>query len=456
VTTTPVLRSDGTTFPGAVRMSKLPTDDGTMIIVSVRDVTEVKAMDAERERLRTAADQERMQRRLGQSQRLERLGQLVGGVAHDFNNLLGIISGYTDFAAEQLEPLAAQDARLRPMLEDIEQVQAAAQQAIRVTRQLLTFAKSKAASREVLNLNEVVESAGQLLRGSLGGRIELVIEAGAGLWPVEADRGQLEQVLVNLAMNARDAMADGGRLTITTGNAEVDAENAGQRPGLKPGRYCRLAVADTGAGMDAETIERVFEPFFSTKPRGRGTGLGLATVYGIVSGLGGTIEIYSRKGLGTTMNVLLPVSAQAVTAVPEPSPPAEEARGHGEAVLLVEDEESLRTMAGRILARNGYLVREAADGPAAIRLAAEPAERIDLLVTDMIMPGMLGNEVVDQVRGLRPGLPALFMTGYAQQVLDFHGIGAADLDIVQKPFTEAVLLTRVRRALGKARRGVPT
>jgi PAS domain S-box-containing protein len=444
------LRDDGTTFPVEVRLSRLPTDEGTLIIVAVRDVTERLTMEAERERLRAAAERERLERRLRQSQRLESLGQLVGGVAHDFNNLLGIISGYTDFTAEQLEPLAAQDARLQPLLEDIEQVQAAAQQAIRVTRQLLTFAKSKTASREVLDLNEVVRSAGELLRRSLGGRIDLVIDAGAGLWPVEADRGQLEQVLVNLAVNARDAMPDGGRLTITTGNTEVDAEYAGQRPGLKPGRYCRLAVADTGTGMDAETIERVFEPFFSTKPRGRGTGLGLATVYGIVSGLGGTIDIYSKKGLGTTMNALLPVSAQAVTAVPEPSPPADEARGHGEAVLLVEDEEGLRTMASRILARNGYLVREAADGAAAIRLAAEPAERIDLLVTDMVMPGMLGSEVVDQVRGLRPGLPALFMTGYAQQVLDFHGIDAADLDILQKPFTEAVLLTRVRRALGRS------
>jgi hypothetical protein len=316
--TTTALRGDGTTFPGEVRLSRLPTDDGALVIVAVRDVTDRVAMEAERERLRAAGEQERLQQRLRQYQRLESLGQLVGGVAHDFNNLLGIISGYADFTAEQMQPLVTRDVRLAPLLEDIEQIQSAAQQAIRVTRQLLTFAKSKPANREVLDVNEVVNSAGQLLRRSLGGKTELVVAPGAGLWPVEADRGQLEQVVVNLALNARDAMPDGGRLTIGTGNAEVDAEYAGQRPDLKPGRYCRLTVADTGTGMDAATMERVFEPFFSTKPRGRGTGLGLATVYGIVSGLGGSIDIYSEVGLGTTMSVLLPVSGSAVPAVPEP------------------------------------------------------------------------------------------------------------------------------------------
>jgi PAS domain S-box-containing protein len=446
------LRRDGTTFPGEVRLSRLPTDEGTLLIVAIRDITDRVAVEAERERLRAAAEQERAQRRLRQSQRLESLGQLVGGVAHDFNNLLGVISGYADFTAEQLRSLAAEDTRLAPVLEDVEQVRAAAEQAIRVTRQLLAFAKSEPANREVLDLNEVVEGAGQLLRRSLGERTELDIAAGAGLWPVEADRGQLEQVLMNLALNARDAMPDGGRLTITTSNAEVDADYAEQRASLRPGRYCRLAVADTGTGMDQATIDRVFEPFFSTKPRGRGTGLGLATVYGIVSGLGGTIDIYSHQGIGTTMNVLLPVSGQAAAAVPRPGLPAEETRGHGEAILLVEDEESLRTMAGRILARNGYLVREAAGGAEAIRLAGDAAGHVDLLVTDMVMPGMLGDEVADRIRAVRPGLPVLYMTGYAQQVLAFRGIAAPDLDVVQKPFTETVLLTRVRRALDRARR----
>jgi PAS domain S-box-containing protein len=444
------LRRDGSTFPGEVRLSWLPTDRGTMMVAVIRDVSERLAMEAERERLRVAAEQERFQRKLQQSRRLESLGQLVGGVAHDFNNLLNVIAGYADFTAEQLQELAGDDERLAPVHADVEQIRAAAQQAIRVTRQLLTFSKGgTAAKREVLDLNEVVKSAGELLHRSLGEQIELTISADPALWRVEADRGQLEQVLVNLAVNARDAMPGGGQLTIATSNAEADAAYAAHRPNLEPGRYCVLAVSDTGIGMDQATIERVFEPFFSTKPRGRGTGLGLATVYGIVSGLGGTIDVYSEEGFGTTMNVLLPASGQEqVTAEPDTSD--EVLRGNGERILLVEDEEGLRTMASRILTRNGYHVYAVAGGADAIRVAEDPVQGIDLLVTDVIMPEMLGNEVAERVRAARPHLPALFVTGYAHQVLDFHGIPIPETDIVQKPFTEAILLSRVRRSLNRA------
>jgi PAS domain S-box-containing protein len=449
------LRRDGTTFPAEVRLSLLPTDSGTVVIVAIRDVSERVAMQSERERLRVAAERERSTRRQQQSQRLESLGQLIGGVAHDFNNLLNVISGYADFTAEQLQSLSGEDERLVPVLDDVEQVRTAAQQAIRVTRQLLTFARSDTVNREILDLNEVVRGAGQLLHRSLGEQIELVIAADDGLWPVEADRGQLEQVLVNLAVNARDAMPGGGLLTIATGNTEVDDVYLEQRPHLERGHYARLTVSDTGTGMDAATIERVFEPFFSTKPRGRGTGLGLATVYGIVSGLGGTIDIYSEVGLGTSINVLFPVTTRAVQPgtgqpVPVPALSAADARGQGETILLVEDEDSLRTMASRLLGRNGYAVAEAADGPGALRLLADQAQRVDLLVTDMVMPGMLGNEVVERARAIRPGLPAVFITGYAQQVLDCHGMPAPELDIVQKPFTELALLTGIRRSLSRA------
>jgi PAS domain S-box-containing protein len=444
-------RQDGSTFPAEVRLSRLPTDQGTMMVAAIRDVSERLAMEAERERLRAAAERELFERRLQQSRRLESLGQLVGGVAHDFNNLLNVIAGYADFTEERLLQLAAEDERLEPVRADVEQIQAAAQQAIRVTRQLLTFSKGEAAAnREVLDLNEVVKSAGELLRRSLGEQIELIVSAGRALWRVEADRGQLEQVLVNLALNARDAMPGGGRLSIGTSNSEVDAAYAAQRPALEPGRYCQLTVSDTGTGMDQATIDRVFEPFFSTKPRGRGTGLGLATVYGIVSGLGGTVDIYSETGLGTTMNVLLPVTGKDAAGTAEPGPPGEVLRGHGERILLVEDEEGLRAMASRILTRNGYQVYAAEDGAGAVRLAQDPTERIDLLVTDVIMPEMLGNEVAERVRAARPDVPALFISGYAQQVLDFHGIPTPEIDIVQKPFTEAILLSRVRRSLSRA------
>jgi PAS domain S-box-containing protein len=443
------LRRDGSTFPAEVRLSLLPTEHGTVTVAAVRDVSERLAMEAERERLRAVAEQERFKGRLQQSQRLESLGQLVGGVAHDFNNLLNVIAGYTDFTKEQLTALVGEDDRLQPVLADVEQVAAAAQQAIRVTRQLLTFSRSEAVKREILDMNQMVESSGELLRRALGEHIDLVISCEPGLWRVEADRGQLEQVLVNVALNARDAMPGGGRLTIETGNAEVDDAYASQRPRLEPGRYCRLAVSDTGTGMDQATIERVFEPFFSTKPRGRGTGLGLATVYGIVTGVGGSIDIYSEQGLGTTVNVLLPATRQSAAAEATPDLAAAELRGQGETILLVEDEDGLRAMASRLLTRNGYRVCEAEDGADAVRLAANPALPIELLVTDMVMPGMLGNEVIDQVQAIRPGLRALYITGYAQQVLDFHGIPARDFDILQKPFTEVALLTRVHRALNR-------
>jgi PAS domain S-box-containing protein len=444
------LRRDGGTFPAEVRLSWLPTDHGTMLIAAIRDITQRLALEAERERLRAAAEQERLQRRLQQSRRLESLGQLIGGVAHDFNNLLNVIGGYADFTAEQLQALVQEDERLEPVLADVEQVRTAAQQAIRVTRQLLTFSKGETAKREILDLNEVVESAGQLLRRSLGEQIELVISADPGMWPAEAHRGQLEQVLVNLALNARDAMPSGGRLTIATGNVDVDDAYAAQRPNLEPGRYCRLTVSDTGTGMNQATIDRVFEPFFSTKPRGRGTGLGLATVYGIVAGLSGSVDIYSEEGLGTTVSVLLPATERPAAAAAEADLPTADLRGHGELILLVEDEASLRQMASRILTRNGYQVSPAENGADAVCRAEDPAQRVDLLVTDMVMPGMLGNEVLDRVRAARPRLPALFITGYAQQVLDFHGIPSPDYDILQKPFTEADLLSRVRRALTRA------
>lgn len=444
------LRRDGTEFPAEVTLSGLPTGYGMLVTAAIRDVSERRALEAERERLRAAAEQERLERRVRQFQRLESLGQLVGGVAHDFNNLLNVIEGYTDFAAEQVTVLAQEDARLGPVLADIEQVQVAAQQAIRVTRQLLTFSRHEATTPEIIDLNEAVKSAGQLLRRALSEHIELTITPAPALWRIKADRGQLEQVLVNLAVNARDAMPGGGRLAIDTGNAEVDEAFASQRPGLSPGRYARLRVSDNGAGMDQATVERVFEPFFSTKPKGRGTGLGLATVYGIVTGAGGSIDIYSEVGLGTTVSVLLPATDERAGPDAASAPPAgDDVRGHGETILLVEDEPSLRELAGRILARNGYRVCVAADGADAVRRAEDPAQPVDLLLTDVVMPEMLGHEVAARVAAARPGAPALFISGYAQPILDSHGVLSPRYDILEKPFTEAALLSRVAMALGR-------
>ena len=371
----------------------------------------------------------------------------MGGVAHDFNNLLNVIQGYADFTAEEIQPLAEADPKLAPVLDDIEQVRVAAQQAARLTRQLLTFARHEVTRPEVLDLNGAVQGAGQLLHRTLGEHIELSISAEPALWPVKADRGQLEQVLVNLAVNARDAMPGGGRLTIDTGNVEVDETHASGRPGLTPGRYIRLRVSDTGVGMDRATLDRLFEPFFSTKPKGRGTGLGLATVYGIVTGAGGTIDVYSEPGLGTAFSVLLPATSDLAGVAEVAAGHSASLEGHGETVLLVEDETSLRDLTSRILTRHGYRVRAMATGTEAIELARALGPTVDLLLTDVVMPEMMGNEVAAAVRAIVPGVPALYMSGYAQPILDSHGVPALSIDILEKPFSEARLLARVRQAL---------
>jgi PAS domain S-box-containing protein len=447
----PAVRSDGSEFPAEISLSGLSVDGQPMIIATIRDITERRAVQAERERLRADAEQQRAQHRLQQAQKLESLGQLVGGVAHDFNNLLNIITGYTNLSGDQLSPLAQHDQRLRPVLSDINQVREAAEQAARLTRQLLTFARHDLVKPETLSLNDVVKGAGQLLHRTLGEHIDLEISANPELWAVLADRGQLEQVLVNLAINARDAMPRGGKLSIETDNLAADAIYAQARPELRPGRYVRLRVSDSGTGMDQATIDRVFEPFFTTKPKGHGTGLGLSTVYGIITQAGGTVQIYSEPGLGTTFTVLLPASRD--TAAPKarvPAPAAAEQRGNGETIVLVEDEESLRQLAHRILTGHGYRVHQASTGPAAVRYAADPGHPIDLLLTDVVMPEMLGTDVAEGVRQHRPDLPVVYMSGYALPILASHGAAASEMDIIEKPFTEVTLLARVHEALHQA------
>jgi len=431
------VRKDGQEFPVEIRLNSLPGESGTAALATVRDISERLAVQAERERV----DQ-----RLQQSERLDSLGQLVGGVAHDFNNLLSVITGYVGFVAEEVTSLAGQDKRMAAVLADIEQVSDAAQRAISLTRQLLIFARSDVVHPEVLDINGVVSGLEELLRRTLGEHIELIVSPEAGVWLVKADPGQLEQVLVNLAVNARDAMPGGGKLTIDTGNVDADEAYAASRSELRPGRYARLRVSDTGAGMDSKVLARVFEPFYSTKPKGRGTGLGLATVYGIVTQAGGYVQIYSEPGHGTSVSVLLPPTDEA--------PPAARSRavapapGRGEMILLVEDEESLWELSRRILVRNGYYVCPAATAADAVRHASDLTHSIDLLLTDLVMPDMLGNEVAARVRAARPGLPVLYMSGYAQPILDSQGALDPHVDLLEKPFSELTMLTRVRQVLG--------
>jgi PAS domain S-box-containing protein len=437
-------RKDGSTFPAEISLSAIDTEEGMLVTAAVRDVTERLEAQAERERLKTQAERNKLERQLQQSQRLESLGQLAGGVAHDFNNLLGVISNYAAFVAEEAE-MRSGDSGWETVRSDIEQVRRAAVRAAELTHQLLSFARREVVQPRVLDLNEVVTSVGQLLTRTLGEHVELVTNLAADLGPVLADPGQIEQALVNLAVNARDAMPGGGKLAIETASTEVDETFTVSRPGLPTGRYVSVKVSDTGTGMPAEVIERAFDPFFTTKPKGEGSGLGLAIVYGIVAQAGGSVRIYSEAGLGTTVVVLLPVTDRS--PLTGELPPAAPERGNGESVLVVEDEDALREVTRRILARNGYQVLLAANGCQAIEVAASCPGPLHALVTDVVMPGMQGREVADRVRAVHPGVRVLYMSGYTQGLLGAQGILDPGIQLIEKPFSQAALLTKLRAVL---------
>ena len=435
-------RRDGTTFPAEVSLATMGTDEGLLVTAVVRDVTERLEIAAERERLRNQAERDKLERQLHQSQRLESLGQLAGGVAHDFNNLLGVISNYAAFAAEEVARQLP-GGRGPAIRDDIGQVQQAAERAAGLTHQLLAFARQEVIQPRVLNLNDVVQSVEQLLIRTLGEHVELVTDLASDLYQVLADPGQIEQVLINLAVNARDAMPRGGKLTIHTANTDID-ETAAQ-DGLSPGRYVSVKVTDTGTGIPKGVIDRVFEPFFTTKPKGEGTGLGLATVYGIITQAGGLVRIYSEPGLGTILTALLPVTEHALApATPQPARPQ---RGHGQTVLVVEDEPALREVTRRILDRNGYHVVAAASGREALNLLASQLEHIDVLLTDVIMPGIQGKELADKIRILQPAARVIFMSGYTQGLLGDQGILEPGVHLIEKPFSETTLLTKLHEIL---------
>ena len=426
------IRKDGTQFPIELVISKQPTETGqTAFVGFVRDITERKHLEQQ----------------LQQAQRLESLGQLAGGVAHDFNNLLGVILNYASFVEEQVATAAegTDGDRWRAVREDIDQVRLAADRAAGLTRQLLAFARRDVAQPRVLDINSVVSGLEPMLQRTLGEHVHLVVSLAADPWPVLIDPGQLEQTLVNLAINARDAMPAGGGLTIDTQNTEVDAAFAATRPDLATGRYVRLRVSDTGTGMDEAIAQQAFEPFFTTKPKGEGTGLGLATVYGVVTQAGGRVQIYSEPGQGTTVTVLLPATEATATPL-KTEIPAIQLTGT-ETVLLVEDEAALLEVTKRLLLRNGYTVLSASGGAAAIKIAQEYRGRIDMLITDVIMPVMMGREVAEQVVKLRHDIRVLYISGYAQPVLGHQGTLDPGLALVEKPFTEAQLLTSVRQVL---------
>jgi PAS domain S-box-containing protein len=381
-----------------------------------------------------------LEEQLRQAQRLEAVGRLAGGVAHDFNNLLTVISGYAGTLLE---------GRDRSEAFELDQIAAAADRATILTRQLLAFSRRQVLRPRVLELNQIVEGVTPMLSRLIGEGLELVTSLEPKLDRVLADPNQLEQVLLNLAANARDAMPDGGRLTIQTANVELDEDYVAHHGGATVGGHVLLAVSDTGTGMDAVTQAHAFEPFFTTKPVGTGTGLGLATVYGIVTQSSGSIWVYSEPGQGTTFKIYLPVTqADAPPEAPRVARPPD-ARG-AETILLVEDDESVRRLAAIMLERLGYLVLEATSVNDALRIAAEESRPIDLLLTDLIMPELSGSAVAERVSELVRGVKILFMSGYADDVALRSGNLPPGASFLEKPFTSADLATKVREALDTA------
>ncbi len=384
-------------------------------------------------------ERKRLEEQLMQSQKMEAIGQLAGGVAHDFNNILTAIVGYTDLLTAEFDGNARQ-------LEDLEEIRKAARRAAALTRQLLAFSRKQVLEPRVIDVNGVVMNLDKMLRSLISENIELKTELATELDAARADPNQLEQVIMNLAINARDAMPEGGTLTIETGNATLDQAYAAEHVSVIPGEYVMLAVSDTGCGMDHDTQARIFEPFFTTKPPGRGTGLGLSTVYGIVKQSGGNIWLYSEVGKGTTFKVYLP----AIEAAPEPAgkPAAAEpsVRGGG-TVLVVEDDDQLRRLAHRALAAQGYLVLEADRGATALDLAKRHKGAIDLLLTDVVMPDTNGRKLADALRATRPGLRVLFMSGYPDGAIGKHGILEHGVAYLAKPFTTEAITRKVREVL---------
>jgi PAS domain S-box-containing protein len=437
-------RSDGRVFPAEIALAAVGTGEGTLIIAAVRDITERLEIQRERERLRSQAERDRLEAELQQSHRLESLGQLAGGVAHDFNNLLGVISNYAAFVREGVANEPGQ-MDLQAIREDIEQVEMAAGRAAGLTHQLLAFARREIVQPRVLSLNDLVTGLEQLLIRTLGEHVELVIKLDQGAGPVLADRGQLEQVVINLAVNARDAMPGGGTLTLETASTQVDEAHAADHAGLHPGRYACLKVSDTGTGIPKDVIERVFEPFFTTKPKGEGTGLGLATAHGIIAQAGGTVRIYSEPGIGTTLTVLLPVTGQPGAAAAPGE--AEPEHGGGQVVLVVEDEPAMREVTRRMLDRSGYRVLAVGSGAEAVDIVTSQPGHVDVLLTDIVMPKMLGKEVAERVRAAAPGTRVLFMSGFTQGLLSAQGALESGVSLIEKPFSRSALLAKLREVL---------
>lgn len=425
----PQRRRDGSTYYADATVSPILDEDGrvTAYVAVIRDITERMNLEEQ----------------LRQSQRMEAIGRLAGGVAHDFNNLLTAISGYGNLLLSRLDPSSSLHGYA-------DQILRAAERAALLTRQLLAFSRKQVLEPKLINLNTVVSEMQPMLQRLLGEDIRLAASLAPDLLPVKADPGQIEQVIMNLAVNARDAMPDGGSLTIETANVYLDEAYTRRHAGSQPGQHVMLAVADTGCGISQEVLPHIFEPFFTTKEKGKGTGLGLSTVYGIVKQSGGNIWVYSEVGKGTTFKVYLPAVAGAEEETPDGALDASEEAPGNETVLVVEDEDSVRSLAQQVLEAHGYTVLTAQSGDDALRVAKEYTGTIHLLLTDVVMPGISGRELADRLCEERPALQALFMSGYTDNAIVHHGVLDPGIAYIQKPFTPRALAAKVRGVLDRS------
>ena len=418
-----IYRKDGSRGSASLNVRSVRDQQGKLLYYegTQEDVTERKRLEAQYE----------------QAQKMEAVGRLAGGIAHDFNNMLGVIIGFCDLTLE-LRPT-------NPVLRNTSQIKQAAGRAAKLTKQLLAFSRQQVVYPRVLDLNKIVGSSLEMVQRMVGEDVTVSFNAGAAVGMVKADPGQVEQILMNLCVNARDAMPKGGKIVIETGNVIIDEHYVQRYSGVLAGSYVMLTVSDTGTGIPNETLPSIFEPFFTTKTLGKGTGLGLATVYGIVKQSNGYIDVYSEINIGTMFKIYFPRVDEG-ESVSEPEHETE-GRGGSETILLVEDEAALLEVTATLLAEAGYKVLRAEKASVALSLAQTSAEEIDLVVTDVIMPGMSGVELCNRLRELRPAIKSLYVSGYVGDQLSHYLQLAPEITFLEKPFTKQSLLTRVRSVL---------